>query len=251
METYDIGLKLKQLIIDLRKLGKEGVFIGYGNPDADILIIGKECAWEEDSDDYKLFFKPNFRQWDDSFNGHGFKYKNGDEHYTFENNAFHPIFPFYLQKNTTSKKITGHTSNTYSYYQMLIDKIKAEITGSDYTKSDYITFFRDCFISELSDICMRNHNDTSRNKEKIVEEHIRNRFEWMRKTSFFNQFKVVVLACGPYAKAIKEDPILKHDLFGEAEVFYCNQLSQWDSRLEDKNNNMIKKIALISPNINS
>lgn len=251
MESVNIGLQLKKLIADLELLGKEGEFIGYGNPDADILIIGKECALEEDSDDYKSFYKPNYWHWKESFEGHGFSYKNGDKQYSFENNAFHPIYPFYLQKNTTSKNILGHTSNTYSYYQMLIDKIKAEINGCEYTKSKNITFFRDCFITELNDICMRNHKDTTRKKEEIVEEHIRNRFEWMRKTSFFNQFKVVVLACGPYAGAIKIDSILKHDLFGDAAVFYCNQLSQWDPKLENEKDNIIKKIASLSPKIST
>lgn len=54
----------------------------------------------------------------------------------------------------------------------------------------------------------------------------------MRKTNFFNQYKVVILACGPYAKAIKEDDILRKDLFGNAIVYYCKQLSQWDKMLD-------------------
>lgn len=40
--------KLKKLIEDLNKIDIRP-FIGYGNPDADILIIGKECAEEDKS----------------------------------------------------------------------------------------------------------------------------------------------------------------------------------------------------------
>ena len=38
--------RLKQLLDDLNEMGKHP-FIGYGNPDARILIIGKECAIED------------------------------------------------------------------------------------------------------------------------------------------------------------------------------------------------------------
>ena len=60
------------------------------------------------------------------------------------------------------------------------------------------------------------------------------RFDWMRRTNFFNQFKIAILACGPYAEAIKKDECLKKDLFGNAEVYYCNQLSRWDKKLDSE-----------------
>ena len=34
-------------------------FIGYGNPDADILIIGQEAADDKESKNYKEFYAPN------------------------------------------------------------------------------------------------------------------------------------------------------------------------------------------------
>ena len=63
--------KLKQLIHDLEVMNRQP-FIGYGKPDADILIVGKECAFPEGSKDWKLFYEPNFAQWKESFEGHGF-----------------------------------------------------------------------------------------------------------------------------------------------------------------------------------
>ncbi len=56
----------------------------------------------------------------------------------------------------------------------------------------------------------------------------------MRTTNFFNTFKVVILACGPYSKAIKADKILEKDLFGDALIIYCHQLSYWDKSLNEK-----------------
>jgi len=265
MSPYsNLYLRLQQLLADLSKMGTEKPFIGYGNPDADIVIIGKECAYDLnnylDKKDYEKFYKPNFDQWEKSFLGHGFAYSDGVEKgkvYSYENNAFHPLFPFFWKFNNLITSCSRHTSSTYFYYQMLIDKIRAEIEGKKYEKSECITFFRECFITELNDICMRNHNNTTPNQEETVESHIRARFDWMRKTNFFKQFKVVVLACGPYANAIKKDPKLKKELFGDALIVYCGQLSQWRKRdLEGEPNNpnkpnMIKEIAGKKPKISS
>ena len=56
----------------------------------------------------------------------------------------------------------------------------------------------------------------------------------MRRTNFFNHFKIVILACGPYANAIKKDECLRKDLFGDAFIVYCGQLSHWRKSLDDK-----------------
>jgi hypothetical protein len=50
--------RLEMLIADLNKIGIKP-FIGYGNPNADILIIGKECA-EENTERQEKFYTHNF-----------------------------------------------------------------------------------------------------------------------------------------------------------------------------------------------
>ena len=172
--------RLKQLIDDLDSMDIQP-FIGYGNPDAKILIIGKECAFTEGSEDWIKFYQPNFKQWKDSFNGHGFGYKHGKLPYDFDNSNFHPIYPFYQQENTTSKYRNG-TSRTYYYYQRLIDKIR----GDEAHK--YIDFFQ----------------------------------------------RIVILACGPYARKIEENGELENALFGNGRVYRCHQLCFWDKSLDGK-----------------
>ena len=39
-------------------------FIGYGNPDGDILIVGQEAAIQEGSEHWKSFYEPNQEQWE-------------------------------------------------------------------------------------------------------------------------------------------------------------------------------------------
>ena len=41
---------------------------------------------------------------------------------------------------------------------------------------------------------------------------------------FWSRFKVVILACGDYADALKRDAQLYADIFGAAPCVYCNQL---------------------------
>ena len=86
----------------------------------------------------------------------------------------------------------------------------------------------------MCEICRPNDKNLTKEQHKEIESNIRKRLDWMRETNFFNQFKVVILACGPYAEAIKNDEVLRKDLFGEAFIVYCNQLSRWDKRLENK-----------------
>lgn len=234
--------KLKQLIHDLEVMNRQP-FIGYGKPDADILIVGKECAFPEGSKDWKLFYKSNFVQWKESFEGHGFGYTHGQKPYDFEHGNFHPIFPFYEQCNKIDRnKVGDGTTSTYFYYQRLIDMVRSG-SSTQYRKSRNIDFFKDCFITELNDICRLNDKGLKKIQHQEIEDHIRERFDWMRTTNFFNTFKVVILACGPYSKAIKEDKILEKDLFGDALIIYCNQLSQWDTSLNEKIAEIGKKLC--------
>lgn len=233
---------LKQLINDLDKKGIQP-FIGYGKPDADILIVGKECAEIEGSKNWKLFYEPNFVQWKESFEGHGFGYTHGQKPYDFEHGNFHPIFPFYEQCNKIDRKKVGDgTKSTYFYYQRLIDMVRSG-SSTQYEKSPNIDFFKDCFITELNDICRPNGKDLSKEQQQEIKKHIEKKFDWMRTTNFFNTFKVVILACGPYSKAIKEDKILEKDLFGDALIIYCHQLSQWDKSLNEKIAEIGKKLC--------
>ena len=234
--------KLKQLIHDLETMHRQP-FIGYGKPDADILIVGKECAETEGSKNWKLFYEPNFAQWKESFEGHGFGYTHGQKPYDFEHGNFHPIFPFYEQCNKIDRNKKGcGTSSTYYYYQRLIDMVRAG-SATQYEKSPNIDFFNACFITELNDICRPNGKNRKKKDHEKIEQHIRYRFDWMRTTNFFNTFKVVILACGPYSKAIKEDKILEKDLFGDALIIYCHQLSYWDKFLNEKIAEIGKKLC--------
>lgn len=218
--------KMQELIANLEVM-KKTPYIGYGNPDSEILIIGKECAIDVNSDDWKKFYNLNYSQWDSICHGGDFDPSYG-EPYDFEHKHFNPKNPFYPLKNRTrKKKENGYASKTYFYYQRLIDLIYGR------PSPDIINFFSSCFITELNDLCRRNNKDNKPEDAKKIKQSIQNRFSWMREVTFFRGFKVVILACGPYANAIKKDELLRNELFGTAHIEYCHQLSQWDKSLID------------------
>lgn len=234
-QNYPKLHRIKQLLLDLKERNITP-FIGYGNPNAEILIVGKECTHQVGDEGYKKFYEPNFNHWYETvFCGHECNYKSGLEPYTFEAGNFHPIYPYYklINKMQSKNKEIGRPGPTHYYYQRLVEKIRS-YANEEIVKSDYIDFFKDCFITEMCEICRPNDKDLTKEQHKEIESNIRERLDWMRDTNFFNQFKVVILACGPYAEAIKKDEVLRTDLFGDAYVVYCNQLSRWDKSLEIK-----------------
>lgn len=200
-------------------------FIGYGNPDARILIVGQEAADLEGSDNWTKFYKPNWTQWKETINMPQLEIKDGHEtdldHYFFPE-FFSPSFPYYKQEFKRRK-----TSDTYYWYQVLINHFY-EHNGDNILgrPCKIIDFFKHAFITELNEQTRPNHN-TKQN----VRENIRARFDLMMTAKpFWSHFDVIVFACGPYANALRNDPNLYQAIFGDTDCVYCGQLSGNDAK---------------------
>lgn len=149
-------------------------FIGYGNPDANILIIGKECAIDpkHDKDNiYELVITKNREQWLSIINDTN-KQNPDNIPYWFSTypteEKFSPLYPFKGQLFTQKKKIENKGTNTTWYnYQKLIDRIN---NHSGRTKADEIDFLKHCFITEFSGVC-----SLYSKKSPEVTESIKNR----------------------------------------------------------------------------
>lgn len=202
-------------------------FIGYGNPNATILIIGQEAALEPGTDGWKRFYVPNQKQWLDTMES-GYTYRNGYESNGNDYNFpafFNPVFPFYKQKFfrlTKTSKTKDGTSSTYYNYQKLINAIIPHDQETDPRLGEIIDFFRYSFVTELNSECRLNHTT----QQPSIIENIARRFDKMKATkSFWSGFRNVILACGSYADAIKKDENLKKAIFGDANVIFTRQLS--------------------------
>lgn len=203
----------------------ENEFVGYGNPDADILIIGQEAACPEGTDDWRKYYQHNCEQWKETVEKMLFaKEFNGIGEYRFPE-FFNPSFPFKWQKSSPKKGV-GLSGSTWYWYQRLINELYPEQCIASVGR---INFFEKAFITEL--------NGQTRVNQQVklddLEGNIRHRFDIMRLTSpFWSHFKVVLFLCGPYAKAIniKQFPSdkskeLYSSIFGEAVPFYYSQFS--------------------------
>lgn len=205
-------------------------FIGYGNPDARILIIGKECAYRQGDDGYRNEYVRNFDMWQNHDKNKTYDSVNTwVERDTCDWSIFDPIAPFKGQyfkcrrtKTDEQDRITYDnfgTSKTWYNYQKLINFYRDMHKGCYLPNQTRIDFFKDCFITELSEICRPNNKRLNVMQRKEVEDNIRERFDLMRETSsFWSHFDTVVLACGPYSKALRERPELRTSIFGNAKV---------------------------------
>jgi hypothetical protein len=149
-------------------------FIGFGNPNAKILILGKEKGFDKSNLkqlEYESINNP--KEWDNYIKNNIKTNKN--KFYESENyiNAFFP----YLTKNKS-----GHTWNKYhtllNYIYTTIPKFENE-------------FFEYAFLSEI------NFVPSKYSEIKRFDNHERLN---MLSSDFFKSFEVIILACGSYLK---------------------------------------------------
>ncbi|RDI53759.1 hypothetical protein [Flavobacterium glaciei] len=147
-------------------------FIGFGNPNAKILILGKEKGFDKNNLkqlEYESINNP--REWDNYIKNNIGSNKN--KFYDSENyiNTFFP----YLNKNKS-----GHTWNKY---YTLLNHIYTSIPKSENE------FFRYAFLSEINFIPSK-YSEIKRfdNFERLN----------MLNNKFFKSFEIIILACGSY-----------------------------------------------------
>lgn len=204
-------------------------FVGYGNPDATILVIGKECAIDINSEwgkkGYEEEYLKNFYLWQKQISKG--EIINWIENPKLEWSIFHPRAPFYGQRFVIEKRNKdgeiisgkGGTSSTWYNYQKLINIIREQGKLSSQANITTIDFYEDCFITELNELCRPNDNNMIPSEKQMIKDNIRNRFDLMKATnSFWSHFQTVILACGPYADALRADKQLLFDIFGDANV---------------------------------
>ena len=187
---------------------KEAAFIGAGNPDAEILFIGKEMAIDNNEKDkekkhenqkqheatvlnnIEKWHKPELKEiktnpcpWDDE--------KYLDEFYS-------PWFPYFRQNNLIRKdskeengiiKSNNGTSRTEYFYQKIISGIY-EIPEEE---QEFLTLHMYAFQSELSTATARVSAEVNPAERK---QSIKNR-KCLWKTPFFQDFPITILGIGP------------------------------------------------------
>lgn len=225
-----------ELVNDIKWQGR---YIGIGNPEAKVLIVGKECALEENPNSflYNKTFMQNQNDWLNNVrNSIGFEkiidWKSDKEIF----DLYNPLFPFYKQKfikrilyahgekQGKVKSGDGGTSVTWYNYQKLFNMYLKRIGQN--SQNEYIDFFKYSFVTELSEVCRLNNNLSHLSKLEVQEERaktersIAERYKLICDAPFFKTFDTVILACGRYA-----DGYNLYKMFGNAQIIPTRQLS--------------------------
>lgn len=176
---------LKQLIESAKQSSDlNKYYIGTGNPNADILIIGKEPAIDKkNTEQHKIEILNNVENWDRDLQ------KNQVEIDNWNENNYSPLYPYkgqILKINKTNTNNVG-TSQTWCNYQKLANMIYGNENNT------FIDFHEKIFLTELSSIPNKNTKDAK--KDAKFKEEIEFRKEVL-KSEFFDSFRIVIVnAC--------------------------------------------------------
>ena len=187
-------------------------FIGWGNPNAKILLLGKEPAIDLNEESgrgqYEIEVKRNRADWSKNIA----RQTGFDDVVTQRGIYGNPLCPHGWQKyrvtyldKKTKKYPEGKegTARTWFKYQQLTDMIFRRTLGRD----DFLDFHKYCFSTDMSDVAASNSSDTVPEKtKKSIEER---RDGLFKKYDFFKRFPIIIAAVGHYPKQYVGDTYFK------------------------------------------
>lgn len=153
--------------IEFVEKGLNEYYIGTGNPNSKILIIGKESAIEANDFQTLEWYNNNSKDW-----------KNHIENNTCE------VLEYHVDEKHPLRKSWG--KNTWSKYQRLSDYILEKET-----ENFKVDFLNHIFTSEIND-------SPSKTTSKADKKNISCRKETLKISEFIQNFPVVLLACSDY-----------------------------------------------------
>lgn len=207
---------------NLLNVGLPDGYIGHGNPNAKILILGQEPALHKDSEQYSLEIANNKHQWQILVeNGSGYESINPAV-ISFGS----PLWPwanqrFMVRSKTKDGKIKGKegTAKTWYNYQKLVYRILNKET----MHGGILDFHKLSFHTDMSAEASKKHNEVEFSKAK---ESVRNRAEKLFSKPFFRKFPIVIAPVGHFPRDSYNDSYSYfHRAFG---VNYCpNESEDW------------------------
>lgn len=159
-------------------------YIGMGNPNANILIIGREPAHDLNSDEGR----ENYRQ-DQTLNRTN--WKNLIEGKAIEGRC-NPRHPFPNQKCLRDNGNNNGTAATWVWYQKLVDLILNRKDGRPYRLRP-LDFHEYCFHTDISSAAAKGQKYVDR---KLKEQSVSDRSTELFSREFFRRFPIVILSVG-------------------------------------------------------
>lgn len=159
----------QEFINFVNKCKSEKQFVGTGNPNANILFVGKESAINQDDLETMNWYNSNANDWETRIA------KKINDIYEYSVDSNHP-----LRKNWGK--------NTWSKYQKLNDEI-----FQTQTKPFYVNFLKNVFTTEVNDSPSEKTYNANKNS-------IASRKKLFEESEFIQNFNIVILACSGYFK---------------------------------------------------
>ena len=177
----------------------EQTYVGYGNPNADILIVANEPGVKE-----KLFIEKDLNRnldlWNYNLPG---KAMDSVEDMLYGDilhwDKFNPLWPFKGQHFTIGKEFR-HTSRSWLQCQKIVDMIYSESHECNRHKNDSLDFFKRAFITDFSAVYGKSSKDIDpeRRSESIIQRLP------LFGSSFISHFSIIIVAAGHYIRDINQ-----------------------------------------------
>lgn len=189
-----------------------GQYIGTGNPNARILILGKECAIDKNNkpQQYENEIVANAKNWNKNIDNN-VSIDNADKDELWKNDInsqINPLYPYrgqYFKKNKNNNLGTNPT--WYNYQKILINILTDLNITVPIDKANKVFLHEYCFLSELNSETDRysKYVDSNKRKKSIDSRKV------LFGENFFQQFPIVIVAAGHYPH---EHDINLEKLFG-------------------------------------
>jgi hypothetical protein len=172
---------------EFKNLTELNTYIGTGNPNSEILIIGKEVATDTENGKNKsleaknlIAFNSNVENWKKNIKINLSQNKIPNWNDNIENN------PLYAFKGVEIKK-EGHTWRKYQkLYNLLYEN----------QENNTINFQENFFITEMSVLPSKTTKEAQKKSDFQIK--LKERKEIFLKSDFIQNFQIVILACGDY-----------------------------------------------------
>lgn len=214
--NYMYTEKFKQVV---QYCKENNLFVGYGNPNGKVLVIGKEAAHvaKEDLADHlekkkEELLQSNVAQWEHILSTEEVPNYDGERPISDEN----PLYAYGNQFNKKDirkegKPYNGGTSDTYTKYEKLYEQLFLQ--GEKLKK---INFQKEFFITELSDYPTKeSYND--KEIEALRQQSIEER-KPLFALPFFKDFPIVIVAAGDYPNRYQIDLEETFDVVYKGEI---------------------------------
>ena len=201
--NYMYTEKFKQVV---QYCKENNLFVGYGNPNGKVLVIGKEAAHigkEETTENLEKkkeeLFQSNVSQWEHILSTNEVPNYDGERPISHEN----PLYAYGNQFNKKDirkegKPYNGGTSDTYLNYEKLYEQLFLQ--GE---KLEKINFQKEFFITEFSDYPTKEsykNEDIEALRKQSIEER-----KPLFALPFFKEFPIVIVAAGDYPEKYNFD----------------------------------------------